>query len=138
MILFIIATFYSLFVLGIALIIESVTLAKIIPQAGVKNGLQRLRKLLMADGIFFYLLTLIAFVIIGARYVLSLEGLRVLSYTLLMIFSTIVVIKSVVKLLIYTINYSDESKKVHEEIAEREEVTAIDKTTRKRVRLQKK
>lgn len=123
--LFSISSVYSLIALGTSLIIMSKILPAIIKEGRVRNGLKDFRKWMLLTGGSLFLLTLVAFVIISARYVLSLETVRNLSWILLMVFSTIVLIAAIGKYKMYTFQFSDKNIKRHREIEDVEDGLSV-------------
>lgn len=106
-----------------ALIILGIVLSKAIKEARVHNGLIGFRRFLLVSLSSIFVLTLIALIIIDARFIFSLEAIRWISLTLLMVFATMPLIYAISKYKIYTFNFSATQQDLHKKIEVKERKT---------------
>lgn len=110
----------SIFVLIVAAVVAG---AFVIPlqmkEAGVKNGLNKLRKQLLLKGFLDFGMIIIAVSTLLMRYVIhDQEVLRYLTVTLVFFFSISFLGHVLIDFLTYRQNYTPENKKIHAQIEE--------------------
>lgn len=96
-----------------------------VKEAGVKNGLRKLRIQLLISGILLFLLNTIGMILLPARYTLSPDQFRVISETLAIFNSFAFLIVAWIKYQIYHTQYSPDSKSMHEKFEHSETETQI-------------
>lgn len=112
---------YAVIIIGVAILVMGITLPLIIQESRVSNGLIGFRRLLLQSGWSLFILALSAFIILAIRFIFSLEYVRYLSFVLLDIFSTFILISILTTRKIYTFNFSHEEKEFHRKKALEEE-----------------
>lgn len=123
--------FLSIIVLIIAAIVAGAFVIPLqVKEAGVKNGLGKLRKQLLLKGSLNFVMILITIVILSLRYFIhDVEVLRYMTTSLVFLFSLSFLTHVIIDYFVYRQNYTPENIKLHARFEVLEEKMAVEKRT---------
>lgn len=128
---------YAVYIVSIIILVVAgiIAAAFVIPlqlkEARVKNGLARLRKQMLAKGIFTEIVIIFSLFSLTGRFII--HDTTTLRYTITLVilfFALFILFGVVLDYLIYNQNYTEKNKKLHEKI-EQMENEEIDKPKKK-------
>lgn len=88
-----------------------------VKEAGVRNGLAKLRKQLLLKGFLTFGIITVAIIVLSLRYIIhDTNILRYIITSLIFLYSFFFLVQVYVDYMIYTQQYTEESKKLHDKI----------------------
>lgn len=103
--------------IGAAIIVGSVLIPLQMKEAGVKNGLLKLRKRMLHEMVILLILCVTSVAALSLRFFIDGEVAKYTTVVLVLIFALGLISLAINKVMMYREQYSDESKDLHAKVA---------------------